>query len=256
MPTVSIIMTLFNREAFVESALRSVLTQTFGDLEVVVVDDGSTDASREVVRQVASSDIRVRLFCEPHRGCVGALRRAHELTRGEFVGWVDSDDLLVSSAVERCLGVLRARPEIGLVYTDHVKIDQHGRIIPEPVRVARPFTPDLLLTELVSFHFRLFRREVYERCGGIGADLATSPDYDFCLRASEVAKFAHVPEALYCYRVHPGSISASRRIDQIESSARAVRDALARRGLDAEHELRVTLISRFEIIPKRPDPPR
>ena len=252
MARVSIIMTLFNRCAFVESAVRSVLTQTERDLELVVIDDGSTDGSAEIVERVAQTDSRVRLFREPHRGCVGALVRGHELATGAFVGWVDSDDLLVAGAVRRCLAVLDARPEVGLVYTDHVKIDECGRIMEEAAKPKRACTPDALLTELVSFQFRLFRREVYERGGGIDASLATSPDYDFCLRASEVAEFAHLAEALYCYRVHPGSISAARRLDQIENSARAVRAALRRRGLDAEHELRVTFISRFEIVPKRP----
>ncbi len=243
-------MTLYNRAAFVEAAVRSVLTQTHRDLELVVVDDGSADGSPEIVERIAQGDPRVRLFREPHRGCVGTLIRAHELVRGDYIGWVDSDDLLVATAVERCLAVLDQRADVGLVYTDHVKIDERGRIIDEPKRTTPRFTPDLLLTELVTFQFRLFRREVYQRCGGIDASLATSPDYDFCLRASEVAEFAHLPEALYCYRVHAGSISARRRIEQIENSARAVREAMKRRGLDAAHELRVTLISRFEIVAK------
>lgn len=254
MAEVAIIMTLFNRERFVEAAVRSVLTQSFRDLQLVVVDDQSTDASAEIVERLGATDPRIRLFREPKRGVVGTLRRAHEIVLAQqskpaFVGWLDSDDLLVQSAVEESRAALIANPGAGLVYSDHIIINEKNETIARGECSKRPFSPDALLTSLISFQFRLFRTEVYEKCGGIDPELTASPDYDFCLRASEVAPFVYLPKPLYCYRVHPNSISTARRLEQIENSARAVRDALQRRGLSDRYRLKVTLLSRFEITP-------
>ncbi|MFO0859072.1 MAG: glycosyltransferase [Phycisphaerales bacterium] len=256
MAEVAIIMSLCNRERFVEAAIRSVLTQSFRDLELFVLDDASTDASVQVVERLARSDARIRLFCEPKRGVVGTLRRGHEIVLGQaepprFIGWLDSDDLLVQTAVEDTRRVLLDSPETGLVYTDHIVINDRSETTALGECSKKPFSPDALLTNLISFQFRLFRTELYRICGGINPDLTASPDYDFCLRASEHAPFAYLPKPLYCYRVHDQSISTARRLDQIENSARAVRDALQRRGLSDRFRLKVTLLSRFEILPSR-----
>ena len=254
MAEIAIIMTLFNRERFVEAALRSLLTQSFGDFEVFVVDDASTDGSVSVVERIAAADQRVRLFKEPKRGVVGTLRRAHEIVLREsppprFIGWLDSDDLLVQTALEETRAALLANPATGLVYTDHIVMNEKSQTIAMGEASKRPFSPDALLTSLISFQFRLFRSEIYDLGGGINPDLTASPDYDFCLRASEVTPFLYLPKPLYCYRVHDHSISTSRRLEQIENSARAVRDSLHRRGLDQNYRLKVTLLSRFESRP-------
>lgn len=248
-------MTLFNRERFVEAALRSALTQSFQDFEIFVVDDASTDGSAQIVERLAAADRRIRLFREPKRGVVGTLRRAHEIVRLEsaapprFICWLDSDDLLVQTALEQTRAALLADPAAGLVYTDHIVINEKSETIALGENSKRQFSPDALLTSLISFQFRLFRFDLYEKCGGINPDLTASPDYDFCLRASEVAPFIHLSQPLYCYRVHDHSISTTRRLEQIENSSRAVRDALKRRGLDGRFRLKVTLLSRFEIRP-------
>lgn len=249
MPAVSIIVTLYNRARWVEAAARSVLAQTDKDLELLIVDDGSTDGSLGIARRLAREDPRVRVFAEPHRGVVGTLKRAHELTNGEFIGWVDSDDLLVTDAVEKCRAVLGAQPRVGLVYTDHVEIDEAGAFIREGTRSKIPYSRDALLTDLMTFQFRLLRRSVFDACGGIDESFTAAPDYDFCLRASEVTEFAYLPEPLYCYRMHEGSISSARQLEQIANSQRAVENALTRRGLSGRVRLKVTLRARFELIP-------
>ncbi|HYD00546.1 MAG TPA: glycosyltransferase [Phycisphaerales bacterium] len=251
MPAVSIVMTLYNRARWVEAAARSVLAQTEPDLELVIVDDGSTDGSLEIAHRLAARDPRVRVFAEQHRGVAGTLKRAHELTLGSLIGWVDSDDLLVTDAVAKCRAVLESRPDAGVVYTDHVEIDEAGCVLREGVRSKRPYSRDALLTDLMTFQFRLFRRSVFDACGGIDASFTAAPDYDFCLRASEVTEFAYLPEPLYCYRQHPGSISAARQAEQVANSQRAVENALMRRGLADKVRLKVTLRAVFELVPKQ-----
>lgn len=238
-PAISIITTVYNRAAFLEAAVRSVRAQTFGDFEHIVFDDGSDDGSIELARRLASEDARVRLIESAHVGVVGALKAAHGYARGRFIGWVDSDDLLVETALEETMAALGARPDAGLVFTDHVLIDAESRVVVEAARPMRAFSAERLLTEFVSFHFRLFRREVFESCGGIDDSFSAAADYDFCLRASEVCRFIHLPRVLYCYRVHGGAISRVRRAEQIENSRRAVEAALRRRGLSVRVRLEV-----------------
>lgn len=248
-PSVSVITTVRNRERFLEAAVKSVRAQTFGDFEHILFDDGSDDRSLEVARRLASEDERVRVVASEHVGVVRALKSAHEHVRAPLVCWLDSDDLLVSTAIEETHGVLARRPDIGLVFTDHVLIDESSRLIARPPSRSTPFAPEQLLTELVSFQFRLFRREVFDRCGGIDESFTAAPDYDFCLRASEVCAFAYHPSPLYCYRQHPGAISSSRRYEQIENSRRAVQNALLRRGLAGRFSLRVDVAARFSLVP-------
>jgi len=138
-----------------------------------------------------------------------------------------------------------------VVYTDHVEIDEEGRVIRDGVRSKKPYSKDGLLTDLMTFQFRLFRRSVFDACGGIDDSFTAAPDYDFCLRASEVAEFAYLPEPLYCYRQHPDSISAARQAEQIAGSQRAVENALVRRGLADNVRLKVTLRAVFELVPKQ-----
>ncbi len=242
-------MTLYNRARWVEAAARSVLTQTEKDLELVIVDDASTDGSLGIARRLAREDPRVRVYAEPHRGVVGTLKRAHELTHGRFIGWLDSDDLLVADAVSKCLSVLDAQPSVGLVYTDHVEIDESGRFIREGTRSKIPYSRDALLTDLMTFQFRLMRRSVFDQCGGIDESFTAAPDYDFCLRASEVTEFAYLPVPLYCYRMHSESISSTRQYEQITNSQRAVENALRRRGLADRFRLKLSLRAHFEIVP-------
>ena len=244
-------MTVYNRERFVEAAVRSVLTQTFRDLELIVYDDASADGSRAVVRRLAGLDARIRVVeGATNLGLVGALRAAHEHAGGEFVGWIDSDDLLVNTALADTVAALDANPALGMVYTDHVVVDEHNRILGPGGRTRVPYSKDRLLTDFMTFHFRLARRAVFERAGGIDPTFTTSPDYDLCLRMSEVAEIGKVDKPLYCYRLHPGMVSRERAVEQIENSRRAVERALDRRGMGGSHELSVEVSARFVLTRK------
>lgn len=249
MPSVSIIMTLYNRADYFTAAARSVLAQTHKDIQLIVADDGSTDGSLQLAHQLAQRDPRVTVLALPHRGVAPTLKHAHQHALAPLIGWVDSDDLLIDSAVEQTKALLDAHPSVGLVYTDHVEIDHAGTVLREGTRSKLPYSPHALLTDLISFQFRLFRREVFDAAGGIDDTFTTAPDYDFCLRASEVTQFARIPQPLYCYRQHDRSISAQRQYEQITSSQRAVQNALKRRGLADSLQLKVTLRARFELVP-------
>jgi len=230
---------------FLEAAVRSVLGQTFRDFELILWDDGSTDATPGMADALGAADTRVRVFHGPPRGVAVAMKEAHAHASGRYVGWVDADDVVQPTLLEETVAVLDAEPAVGVVYTDHVIMDAEGRGLGVGTRSGIPYSKERLLVDFMCFHFRLFRRACFDAAGGINASYATAHDYDFCLRMSEVCEMRRLPRALYGYRMHDGAISSGRRIEQIESSARAIREALSRRGMDATHELTVEIVGRY-----------
>lgn len=247
-PAFSIITTIYNRARYLEMAARSVLAQTRRDLELILWDDGSTDGSLEIARRLAAGDERVRLVEAPHAGLVRSLKAANELARAPLVGWVDSDDLLMKTALEACAAALEARPDADLVYTQHLLIDEHNRAHGLGRRCGIPYSPERLLTDFMTHHFRLFRRELWTRTGGVDETLETSPDYDFCLKASEVGTIIHLAEPLYGYRIHPDAVSTARREVQIRSATEVVRRAMARRVMSQTHQLHIGSDGRMAVI--------
>lgn len=252
-PRVSIILTAFNAERYVAQAIRSVQRQTFDDWELIALDDGSTDGSDGIVMAMAESDHRIRPVSRPHQGRRAALTEAHALARGEYVGWIDADDRLCEPALERTVDHLDCHPNHGMVFTDHVLVDQHGIARQRGSHQRTGALEDELLINFTTFHFRLIRQEAFEAVGGINPRHEIAIDYDLCLRLSEAVRIGHLAEPLYEYRIHPQQMSTTRRPEQIQSSARAIRSALRRRNMDSSHRLLVDeKTGRFQLVRKQP----
>jgi len=219
---VSIMMPAYNAAAFIEQAIQSVLAQTYADWELLVVNDGSTDATAEIAAQF--HDARIRLFTKENGGESSARNLALEHARGEFIAFLDADDAYEPRHLELTVGHLRAHPEREAVYTDGVHIDERGsrlaslqsrrrgpfdgRIFEEIVRASDVFGPPgcvVLRHELVRSH-----RLRYDTRIVIG------PDWDFFIRYSDHATFGYVDERTYLYRVHQTNITA-----QIDHTRRA-----------------------------------
>ncbi len=252
-PVISIVITAYNRASFVAAAIGSVLRQTRGDFELVVFDDGSTDDTVAVARKAAGDDPRVRVVIGEHGGMSNALNAAAALMTGKYFGCLDSDDALMPAALEETAAVLDARPEIGMVYTDYLVMDESGRVTGQGTRSKIPYSKDRLLIDFMTFHFRLMRRELFDRVGGYAQDFDSAEDYDLCLKLSEITEIQHIARPLYLYRVHTNSISATKRMHQIEMSKRAIAAALVRRGLDKEFEIDVEIVGKFWL--KKRSPP-
>ncbi len=249
-PAITLVTPFYNRERYLGAAIASVLAQTRGDFELILWDDGSTDGSLDAARRYAARDPRLRVVAAPHRGQTAALKAALAQARGRYLGWVDSDDLLAPGALAATATVLDAEPEVGLVYTSYVTIDEAGRVTGHGLRCQIPYSPERLLLDFMIFHFRLIRRRVYEQVGGLDETFPRAQDYDLCLRLTEVAQVRHVPQVLYYFREHEGNVSNEQQIEQILCCKEAVARALVRRGLADTLELRVQFLSRFELRPK------
>lgn len=244
-PSISIVMTVYNRERFVGAAIESVLKQTQPDFELLIWDDGSVDRSVEIARHYQQHDARVKVIAATHLGRSLALKAAHAAASGTYLGWVDSDDLLAPTALEETATVLDAHPEVGLVYSDYQVIDESNQLKCYGQRCQIPYSQERLLIDFMTFHFRLFRRDVFEAAGGIDPFFQVAVDYDLCLRLSEVTQVAHLPKPLYYYRYHSQSLSHQQRLAQILASKEAISRALQRRGLSHRYEIEVQIVGQY-----------
>lgn len=245
--TISIIITAYNRERYLPKAIESVLAQTRRDFELLIWDDGSTDRSVEIAHDYAKLDSRVRVVAAEHLGQGHALKAAIAQTNGTYIGQVDSDDFLVATALEETAAILDTHPEVGLVYTNYIVMDEGGKIKSEGVRCRIPYSKERLLVDFMIFHFRLMRRKVYDQVGGINESFESVEDYELCLRLSEVTQVWHLQKPLYYYRNHKNSLSHHKQIDQILLSYKAITQALERRGLSDRFEIDVQIAGKFSL---------
>jgi hypothetical protein len=157
----------------------------------------------------------------------------------------------VPTALAETRAFLDANPDVGMVYTDYLTIDEAGNVTGQGMRTKVPYSPQRLLVDFMTFHFRLMRRELYWRAGGVDESMRAAIDYDLCLRLSEITEIRHLPRPLYLYRVHANSISHAKRLEQILASKQSIERALIRRGLDSRYEIDLELIGRFRLREKK-----
>jgi glycosyltransferase involved in cell wall biosynthesis len=249
-PNISLVMTVYNQERYLAKAIESILQQTRTDFELIIWDDGSTDNSRQIAKEYGKKDARIRLFEEKNQGQARATKAAIDQTKGSYLGWVDSDDVLAFTALAETAAILETRSQVGLVYTNYLIIDEFGRLRGQGKRCQIPYSPQRLLVDFMTFHFRLLRRSIYDRTEGIDDRLMFGFDYDLCLKFSEVTTIEHLPKPLYYHRLHRDSMTARRRLEQIDGMKQAIELALIRRGLDLQYELEVEINSLFRLKPK------
>lgn len=228
MPKVSIITTFLNREEYLATAIASVLNQTFTDFELILWDDGSSDQSLVIASEFADRDERITLLSSAHIGRTPALIEASKLAVGEYLGVVDSDDLISLNCLEMAVAVLDQAPEIGLTYTNCLLINQLGQPMGARKQSLIPYSYDRFLIDFIPFHFRLYRSDLFKAVGGYNPCFIHAEDYDLTLRLAEQTQLFHIPEAIYYYRQHLDSIGANNRIEQIYWSKKAIEESLIR----------------------------
>lgn len=229
-PKVSVVIATYNAAPFLGDAIESILNQTFRDLELIIVDDGSTDETPQILDRYSDRRI-IRLRNETNQGVARARNRGNMVSRGQYLAVQDADDLSTPDRIEKQVAFLDAHPEIGLVGSQGVLFGEGSRT---DLRVPLHDTEiqTLLLGENCLLHSSLMmRREVFEAVDGYDETFVAAPDYDLVLRIAECAQVANLPEALYLKRNVPGSITYSARgLWQQRCVLRAVEEALRRRS--------------------------
>ncbi|NJR31774.1 MAG: glycosyltransferase, partial [Chamaesiphon sp. CSU_1_12] len=157
---------------------------------------------------------------------------------------------LANNALEVTAAILDRAPDVGVVYGDYLVIDTEDRVQGLGIRCNIPYSQDRLLIDFMTFQFRLLRRELFDRVGGIDLEFRSAEDYDLCLKLSEITNFDRVRQPLYHYRAHAQSISQSTQSEQLEYSVKAIGNALLRRGLSDSFHLHVTPQGQFQLLPQ------
>lgn len=207
-PQVSVVLAAHNAERFVAQAIESALGQSAGDLELIIVDDGSTDGTKKSIERYMD-DARVRLWSQENAGQCAAKNRGVSLASGEFVAFLDADDVWRFDKIEQQLRLFEDRPDVGVVYGFLEKIDERGQVLPwEPMPPwSGVVTSRLLKENFVPFSSALVRRQLLERHGSFNPALDMGIDYDLWLRLSLQCEFDFVPTVVGSYRVWSGQMS-------------------------------------------------
>jgi glycosyltransferase involved in cell wall biosynthesis len=218
-PRVSIFVPTYNREKYLPQTLDSLLAQTFGDFEIIIADDGSTDRTLEIANEYAIRDSRIRVVPMPHSGEVATRNNAVAYTnpRSAYLLNHDSDDISLPTKLERLVGFLDANPQISIVGCRAEYFDDLGNNCGAPEIELAPERIRATFGEVNSMinSAALIRRKVFETIGAYREEYRSVDDYDFFARAL-LARFelANLPEPLHLIRLHPNSVGSTRAAQQ------------------------------------------
>lgn len=214
-PLVSVIMAAYNAERFIARAIASVLKQTYARWELIVVDDGSTDGTAEVVR--GFSNEHIQYLRTANRGPSAARNAGIDAARGEIVAFLDADDLWFPEKLAAQVSAMEADPGAGLCYTRVRTIDEAGRAIATP-RHSRAALPEgdcldrVLVRNLTVTSSVILRRAALDRAGRFDENLLGPEDWDLWRRVAVHYRFLRVPRILAAYRMTGGTVSGRHNV--------------------------------------------
>ncbi len=225
-PTVSVIIPAYNCGEMLREAVDSVRRQTYQDLEVIIVDDGSTDDTPEVIQAIAAEFSKVRTVRADHRGVAAARNRGFAAARGEWIAPLDADDLWLDEKLARCMEYLASHKNLSIVYTPMKPVRMDGEPMEghtKPCHAGR-LTRKLFRSIFIHTPAVVFHKRVIEKCGNLDESLPVSEDYEFWLRISTEFEFGLIDEPLALRRWRPDSLSRSDR-----SEGRCIKAAMLER---------------------------
>ncbi len=234
-PQVTVLLSVYNAERYLAEAIESILKQTFTDFEFVIINDGSTDRSLQILQQYVQLDNRIRLVSRENRGLVTTLNEGVKLAKAPYIARMDADDISYPDRLSYQVEFLKEHP-------DYVAIGSKVQLIDEDGDPLRLFSLETSHQDIDSAHLRgeggaiahpavMFRKDKFNAVGHYRSEYIHSEDLDLWLRMAEVGKLGNLPTLLLDYRQHLQSIGHQNRDEQIASANKAVNDALARRGI-------------------------
>lgn len=240
-PLFSVLIANYNNGKYLMEAIESVRTQTYSNWEIVLVDDGSTDNSYELYKQL-EQDPRIHVYInDKNKGCGYTKRRCVELAKGEICGFLDADDTLEKDALEIMVDVHQKHPDASLAYSLFNEMDENMRFvsvscIQKPMKEGK----DLLDGQVVS-HFVAFKKLSYDKTKGISPYNIRAVDHDLYYRLEETGKLVFVNKVLYNYRLNSGhNISCGENnYKAFFWHLLAMTEACQRRGMEYEIENKV-----------------
>ncbi len=207
-PEVTVLISVFNGERFLRETLDSLLAQDFGDFEVLIINDGSTDGTSSILAEY-TADARFRVIDQENRGLVYSLNRGLEAARADLIARLDADDIAMPRRLSRQVEFMKDHPEVALLGSAITLIDENGRTLKD---VVYPTGSDLVKSSLsrycaVAHPSVMMRRTPVLGLGGYRPAFRHAEDYDLWLRIAERHSIDNLKEPLVLYRQHDGNIS-------------------------------------------------
>ena len=224
-PAISVVLPVYNAEAYVGEAVESILAQSFTDFELIAINDGSTDGSGAILRELAARDTRIVLVERPNDGLVSALNEGIESARAEFIARMDADDVAMPERFALQHARMVKEPELAVLGSLIRWMDRAGNIIE---LANQPLTPKAIARCLeqgcpVAHPTVMMRRSAVLKVGGYRKAFTHAQDYDLWLRMSDLGyAIANLPQPLLNYREHGANVSA------VNKEVQALGNTLAR----------------------------
>jgi len=209
-PLISILTPSYNQGRFIEETILSIKNQEYSNFEHIIADGGSTDLTLDFLKKYENT-YPMHWISEPDKGQADALNKCFQASRGDIIGWLNTDDLYEDGAFEKVVDYFINHPEVNIVYGNCTIIDEEGKIIQKNMGT---YTREKLINFWEGYYgFNqpsiFYRRAVFDRIGLFDTNLHYVMDYDFLLRAGEFFEFGYVDADLSRFRVHGSSKGAS-----------------------------------------------
>lgn len=221
-PRVSIVIPAYNHADYLEEAVESILAQDYPEIELIVINDGSTDHTAQVLEQYEHRAVVVN---QDNMGQARSLERGWSMATGQILGYLSADDCLRAGMVTRIVDAMERNPEVVACYPDFSLFDHASRPIRRVSLAKFDYEKMFSNTTCPIGPGALFQRTVYEQVGPWNAAYRQMPDYEFWLRVGLIGRILHIPEDLALFRVHEGSqsysVPNSERADEPVQIARA-----------------------------------
>ncbi len=248
MPRISVIIPVYNGEKTIKETIESVLKQSFSDFEIIVINDGSQDSTLDVVNGICDS--RLKVFSYPNAGVSAARNRGIDQAVGEYISFIDADDLWTADKLEAQFKALQANPQAAVAYSWTNWIDESGQFLRagSHLSVNGDVYTKLLLRDFVeSGSNPLIRKQALAEVGDFDRSVTPAEDWDMWLRLAARYEFVAVPSPQILYRISPKS--ASFNVWKMEAgSLRVIEKAFAEAPESLQHLKRETLGSRYKYL--------
>lgn len=201
-PSVSVLMSVYNGETYLAEAIESILTQSFSDFEFIIINDGSTDRSSDILRKYADNDQRIIIIEHNNIGLTKSLNTGIKKARGTYIARMDADDISEKRRFETQVNILKNHPEIGVIGTSAKIIDENGNV----KRVCNQIEPhNKIITKILSdnkfIHGSIMiRKSILDVAGPYNESYIYAQDYELILRLSNFCKIANTSQKLYRWR--------------------------------------------------------
>ena len=210
LPKVSVLMSVYNGEKYIEKAIESILNQTFRDYELIIINDGSTDSTSTILSRYEKAEDRISVYHQANQGVGASRNRGCQIAQGKYIAVMDSDDISLPERLAKEIHYMEAHPEISVLGTWVECIDKDDKQVSVWQYPTAPGVIGwcLFFTDCLAHSSVMMRRDFIEQLGFYRPEFAQAEDYDLWARASFVSRIANLPEILVRYRSWEGGLTS------------------------------------------------